>query len=243
MVGFEEQIKLDNFKSQYHSILTNITTANSELEKVLVEKENKIGEVTSLDATIVALKEQIVDLKGKKNENTALWKEAVSELKGKHADKSSQVSSLASSIKELTTQHNSLKSVISDTKAVLVELESDKVKQLRAVELLDEQIDSLASQVSTLRLTVKSLEDEATALTLQISNDTEEHRRTKVKRFSEIEDIKKIAAEESAKLLVSKDYYAKKDAEYKRRESDILVVTRRLKRLYAEINPNIALKI
>lgn len=243
MLKPDEIVRLDNFKAQYHSILGNIQIATSELNILIGRKEDAEEEVEVLKAHISSLKDEVSKLEKHCADMQRISDKRLSEALEARSAAIAEEKTSREEIKNLDKQSQTLVNLITVRNKEITVLDEKKSSLLESVQTLIEKMKSLTSDMKSLSITVSSLHKESSMMreSLDILEEAHESRKSRMKE--EIADLTRKADTERAKIVEASAFYAKKDAEYARRESDIQVVTRRLKKLFNEIKPGTALKI
>lgn len=243
MLSHEESVRLDNFKAQYQSILGNISTANSDLERLLADKASKEAEVASLCARITALTDEVRVLEKKYADTINTSEKRLKALTDKQEASETDRAAVVEETAALKKQSGELTSAISTLRRELEELSEERAVHEKTVTVLTGQVASLSAEVADLSTQVSALRREHSALSEAFGKDSESHEAEKEQWRQEIEALKRKVEEERAKVVDYEEHVAKDKELLSRRERDIQVVTRRLKELFNEIKPGTALKI
>lgn len=235
MNQFEQNIKLDDFKAQYNSILGNIAVVNSELEIAIAARESAKIEVSNLDTEIAQKKKLLETTKAERvsviddtNRRILEANQATERAKNWKEDTDTYVN------KELLRLENE-KTASEVTVAALQDdienLENSKDQKSQEMSRLTARIADLTTEVENLTKTVSELRTRADHLTVSVDEMELVYKTRKKDTEEEIESLIKKREEEAAKI-VDYETHVKKDKEVMaRRESDLLVKQRRLDQL------------
>lgn len=243
----DEKVTLDNFTAHYEVILGNTRIANAELEKALEAEKNAKDSITELTAKAEELATEVNgllirrDAVVKETDNKlALLQRREESATAKEAETSAHVDK---ELARLGNERRTLDADIASKTEQHTEAEARLVVLKESVRITSAQVESLSEKVTTLSKEVADLERTKASLELEVTEAEQAHETKKKEMADELAEIRRITDEEKAKMILSQDYYDKKDAEYAGRERDILIVTKRLKELFNEVKPGTVLKI
>lgn len=240
MSEFEQNIKLDNFKAHYQSILGNIKIANSELEQTREDEKKAKESLVVLTERENTLRKEVGDLVEQKERvvQEADGKLALLAAKEKTLEQLEldTLSFVESENSRLESERVSLDKQIQERADELSELTEQKEVLEKSVSVLGEYVTSLTSQVETLSTNLASLRRDFSMLEQEFKEMEEAHARRVRDMDAEIASLIQYRKEEADKI-VEADVYIKD------KEKDIAIITRRLQALFNEVTPGVALKI
>ena len=247
MKPFEAELKINNYKAHLAVLLDNVNSANKGLEKVLKEKDKTIKELAEQTKELSSLHEENYRLSQSMqmtNENCKKREESLS-----NKERALEVL-VAKTELELSKKSEAVKKellILEQTIKNYTEILSEKSKTNEALEIVGRETKKVNE---TLIIVNRDFHVELKNLTKQLS---EKDRELETKEMSGKKTLEKLNKDilsaqeehrkESAKIAKADEYIKKKDEEFARRERDIQTITKRLKSLYQEVMPGIALKI
>ena len=244
---FEEETKLSNFSAHYEVILGNISIANSELERALVKIEDSQKQVKGLELKSSSLAKEIVRLEDKRFMIVADSDSKIKEVEGKKKE-------LDTRGKEVTEREKeSLKSLSRDRTLALQDAvrAEDNLRALgkesrvleTSISITTKQVKDLSTSVAELTKELKELRANRLLLETETKEKEDEFNKLSKVRAQELASLSKQIEESRAKVLNTDKHFEQKEKEIARRENDVLTITRRLRELFQEVKPGIALKI
>lgn len=244
---FEEETKLSNFKAHYEVILGNISIANSELERSLVKIEDSQKQVKGLEMKSLSLAKEIVRLEDKRFMIVAESDSRLKEIEGKRVSLDKRKIEVdeqeKASLKNRDTQRILTDKEIAKGKESLVALCKEKNVLETSTAIISKQFKDLSTSVAELTKELKELRAARLLLETETKEKEDEFNKISKVRVQELASLSKQIEESRAKVLNSDKHFEQKEKEIARRENDVLTITNRLRKLFQEVKPGIALKI
>lgn len=247
IMKFEEQIKLDNFKAQYEIIRGNIGIANSELERVLEAKSEASRGIQETEERLAIARKELSDVLTEMKDKTSEADNKLAllydrEISVNELEKDTR-KRIGSELKELETKKNGIEKSIIALEKINTDLKDTYSLMQSKMSSLEISLSELEQEVALLNSTKVELSKDIASLEDRKERATNAMNSTVEKLEKEIAILVNRAEEERSKVVDANEHFSKKEKELARRESDILVITKRLRDLYQEVRPGMALKI
>lgn len=239
----EDNVRLDNLKAQYNSILGNIAIANKKLEKLLEQITKKEAFLKATDDAIAdrskivsdairregTIRRRIAEL-GEKTENITKFNQ---ELQNKNDE---VISSYKQQEKELSYKVKEINEKIESIlkKKSLVEDEFNTLMRDK---------DDLDQKIIVSKETLELIQNETIKEKKESVEKKESAKKELKKLDKELCSKKELVEEEKKKLQLPKENLEERIRQVEEKEKDIRIITRRLKELWQEVKPGIELKI
>lgn len=246
-VTAQQQIRLDNFKAQYNSILSNIKVANDELQDILIEGDRaKLG-IRKVFKDLEILNSKFLDVQKQKTEIELNLNRRELKLREKEVlmvkKEKSSIDNIKDMLSEAKKEKKEIDQDISGTKDILNNLGIQKIE-------LEKEVSNLSIDFKSLEKIVKGLSEEKIKIQnhkAKIEKESieinEQLRKSCVASKSELKELKGLIAKEQVKVGLADKALTLREKEIDRREKDIRILTKRLRDLYQQIRPGISLKI
>ena len=240
---FDEALKLQNFKEHYSIILGNVDRANIELESVLEKRNDAENQILALQDTVLKLEDELNKL--------TLTREQVVRDTDARIKKASEIESTSLKFKEETDSYisgldkikNNLQKEILSLQEELDDTVAQKEIVSKSISILSTQVASLSDAAKTLTTQIRGSNVEKDSILKEKERYSIEHKKNVEKKTKELESIEKKIAESETRVLAADRHFAQKELDIARRENDVLIITKRLRALFQEVKPGIALKI
>ncbi len=236
----EEQTKLNNFQAQYGTILREISVVNTELENLLKEKQKSLS---GLSVLLNEIKSADMTLKTEKSKSETIRADIISKL-DKFEKENFKFEKKRQEVDTYTeTKTKGLAAKVLRLNSSLDSRKAEKDTILGNISDLNSQVDRLSKISKELLREVKIAHKEYNGLNKQIEVESTANDRAIKQHLNELSAIKKDISISKSKVLDTNSHFSKREADLIRRESDLEIVTRRIRLLFQELKPGTALKI
>lgn len=242
-----EQIKIDNYKAQYNSILSNINDANRELTKslstkTLADKQAKEAsvELTKVEERVNKLYRQEREIEvrvNKKRVSVEQREEAVNKAEVLLAEKKLTVEKALTEKKLKLSSEN--KTIKEDNNNLLIQQKEIK----GGIVMLQKEDTELFNEITKREKIRNLLGSETVELEGKKEGLVKQYNKLKETHEKEIDIIKLKIEEEKAKIEIPDKMLKEREAVMNRRENDFLILTLRWKRFFKEHFPNQTLNL
>lgn len=243
----QEKIKIDNYKSQYNSILENIKVANTELEKSFETTKQTKKEHDLLSLEKEQVRSEIKGIVNYKNDTFKDIQNELSKLKKKEKDleerqikieekelkinkelkeEEDKYSAIFRILKEKTKRENDKLIKVDTEYADLIILTKDKNKEL-----------------IQLNKDIRNANDLIASLKIRFELDTEKKEKINKELEKELKNLKQQIEKEQNKVGKASENILIREKQLMRKERDIQTTINRIRRKYKELYPNLELKI
>lgn len=240
MREFETTIKLDNAQAHLESILSNIVVANESLTEVFETRKSAQHE------TVIAekeLKNTLALLKGTQGSLIQKRQELIDTVKELESTENTKKTKILLLEKEYSEKFSAYGEQVERNTKFLKDIFAEIAQSKLSLSKLLKEVATTEQTLETLSMQRRSLKNDVE----EISRTTTEKRLSNTKELSQLQEelliLKNIVAAEKNKVGNAEINIQQKVKELDRREKDILIVTKRLKNLFNEINPGVSLKI
>lgn len=240
---FEEKNQLSDFAAHLHSILGNITIANSELEKVLEQKDRAMEEIESAENRFLELGNETRGLSSQRTKINDAIRAVADRIRDMQNLEKETIDFLAASKSKREQERASLEERVGNAKRTLITLQEQKTVNEQSVSVLSKQVSGLSKDITDLSKETKKLRIDKDILTGEIDSSSIVHKKETESRAKELTQIQVEIQKSRGKILDADAHFADREKSISRRERDVLIITRRLRELFQEVKPGIALKI
>jgi len=240
---FEEKIQLENYAAQLHSILGNIVIANSELEKVLEQRERAMEEIESAENRFLELGDETRGLSSQRAKINDAIRKAADKIKDLQKLEKETIDFLAASKSKREGERANLEERIGNAKRTLITLQEEKAVNEQSVSVLGKQVSGLSKDIVDLSKELKNHRAKKDTISSLMDAQHILHSKDMKDRAKELARIQVEIEKSRGKVLDADAHFADREKSISRREKDVLVVTKRLRELFQEVKPGIALKI
>lgn len=247
MKPFEAELKINNYKAHLAVLLDNVNSANKELEGVLREKDKSVKDMAGLSSILAQLhNEHYLLSESIKATNEGIKKREESLQKQERAlevNKSKTESELSQKTESTKKEVLVLEQTIKNYTEILNEKRKANEELEKVGKSLKESNELFGDINKEFGVELKSLGKQLSDKERELDTKEREGKKTLEKLNGDILSAQEEYRTESAKIAKADEYIKKKEGEFARRERDIQTITKRLKSLYQEVRPGIALKI